>query len=543
MSFGPQVVIPGAFHFEASSNDGASLSGVHPGIFRQPVSPSPSTSVYLGRSTGSLYSDISTPAPNVKRKRQGARESTPLNEWTMAGDSGFSMSNTAERKPDLGARKISGGRRRYILAGQINTPNGETQKELGDAMQDSVYSDADYRRALGSKPPHPEPGTPLSKTSTDSMFQGQNIRCPGWSTFAMKTLGGVVGKVWEFCKAGAFRGFYAGGGKGYAIQQPPSDQTSKPVGQVWCNEHDVPTLPSYPASAGLPESDYSPYHYEPEAPEATTPPPPAAKRRQIDEGTTRDELRKNWVVINEPVSKNHPSAFVSRAPSSAFTPRRVSGTVPRRIDRPIHRLDPPRFGRHRPSRASYAGATSAPRQPASYASPRPSSVVAPAYRSPSRIPVPASGNSSTNSRPQTPVSSAYGAPSRIPSPSPSPTKAPSQAHGSSSNNRRRTPGGASAASVASASAAPSRLMSSPSAGRKQRGDPAALEIDEISPRLDREAKKLAARRLQAERETDLRINDFNVRLREMIRQGREALGTSVEVDLVDGEDGDLWEDD
>ncbi|RYO99949.1 hypothetical protein DL764_006658 [Monosporascus ibericus] len=539
MSFGPQVVIPGAFHFETSSSDGAPLSGVHPGIFRQPVSPSPSTSVYLGRSTGSLYSDVSTPAPNVKRKRQGAREPTPLNEWTMAGDSGFSMSNTAERKPDLGTRKISGGRRRYVLAGQINTPNGEAQKELGDAMQDSVYSDADYRRALGSKRPHPELDTPSSRNSTDSMFQGQNLRCPGWSAFAIKTLGGVVGKVWEFCKAGAFRGFYAGGGKGYAIQQPPSHQISKPAGQVWCNEHDVPTLPSYPASTGLPESDYSPYYYERDAPEATTPPPPAAKRRQISDGTPGDELRKNWVVINEPVSKNHPSAFVSRAPSSAFTPRRVP-PAPRRTDKPTNRLDPPRFGRQHPSRASYAGAASVPRQPASYASPRPSSFVAPAHRSPSRIPVPASG-SSTNSRPHTPVTAAYGTPSRILGSSP--TKASSQAHGNSSSNRRRTQGGASAASVASASAAPSRMMSSPSVLQKQQRDPAAIELDEISPRLDREAKRLAARRLQAERETDLRINDFNARLREMIRQGREALGTSVEVDLLDGEDGDIWEDD
>ena len=67
-------------------------------------------------------------------------------------------------------------------------------------------------------------------------------------------------------------------------------------------------------------------------------------------------------------------------------------------------------------------------------------------------------------------------------------------------------------------------------------------------RLDREAQKLAARRLQAEREADLRITDFNARLREMIRQGREALGTSVEVDVLGGGDGgggggDIWEDD
>ena len=75
------------------------------------------------------------------------------------------------------------------------------------------------------------------------------------------------------------------------------------------------------------------------------------------------------------------------------------------------------------------------------------------------------------------------------------------------------------------------------------------------PRLDPEAQRLAARRLQAEREADLRINDFNAKLQQMIRQGREALGTSVEVDVLGGAgagvgaggygdgDGDGWEDD
>lgn len=58
-----------------------------------------------------------------------------------------------------------------------------------------------------------------------------------------------------------------------------------------------------------------------------------------------------------------------------------------------------------------------------------------------------------------------------------------------------------------------------------------------SPRLTDEAKKLAAKRRREEHESDVRINDFNARLKEMIRQGKEALGTTIEVDG----DGGGWE--
>lgn len=54
---------------------------------------------------------------------------------------------------------------------------------------------------------------------------------------------------------------------------------------------------------------------------------------------------------------------------------------------------------------------------------------------------------------------------------------------------------------------------------------------------------MAVRKLEEEQETDARINTFNARLQAMIRQGREALGTTVEVDGDDGGGMDgMWED-
>lgn len=59
---------------------------------------------------------------------------------------------------------------------------------------------------------------------------------------------------------------------------------------------------------------------------------------------------------------------------------------------------------------------------------------------------------------------------------------------------------------------------------------------ENSPRLGVEAKHLAARRKAEERDTDVRISTFNKQLQDMIRQGKEALGTTIEVE-------GNWEDD
>jgi len=69
---------------------------------------------------------------------------------------------------------------------------------------------------------------------------------------------------------------------------------------------------------------------------------------------------------------------------------------------------------------------------------------------------------------------------------------------------------------------------------------AALNI-ERSQRLDPEAIALAQERLAVERDVDSKVDEFNQMLLNMIRQGREALGTKVEVEFLD--DDDKWVDD
>ncbi|KAI1382621.1 uncharacterized protein F4822DRAFT_101137 [Hypoxylon trugodes] len=502
MPFEPQLVMHGHGQFFESAARGGALSGVHPGLFQPPVSSPASHSSYMGKSTGSGYSNNSTPIHKVKRKRHGPKGVTPPGDWAMAtSDAGLSNDGVRTDRSE-GGQLTGEGEKQYVLAGQMETPNGVAPRDITTAMEDSIYSDVDYRRALGSKRNRSD--MDMNNTAPSPTRSQQN----GWGSFAINTIGGVVGKVFQFCKSGVFRGFYAGGGKGYDIRTSQRPQSSS-SGQVWCNEHDIPTLPDLGprmTPGAFPQSDPSPTPYERGTPEST--PPPAAKRRQI---TDKDELRINWVMVQEPADslKPRPQSMASQASLGRTTPQGYPSITRRRINRPISRINSPSLGRRQSTRLSHAGSSVSQRESASFASPRVQSPALPP--TPSRIPIP--------SRPQTPDRTSPVRLSQQPSFIPSPSVHQKRSH-------RRNHSTASAAS-----------------GRVNRRD-SVQEFEDNSPRLDAEAKNLAAIRIQEEMETDIRMNDFNARLRDMIRQGKEALGTTIEVESY-GNSGDVdpWEDD
>ncbi|KAF3062283.1 hypothetical protein GL218_03647 [Daldinia childiae] len=520
MSFGPRVLMPGAFHFE-TLNDGSSLSGVHSGMFRPSISPSSSSSLYLGKSTNSLHSDASTVGLNAKRKRRVGRESRLFNSWgTNRGDAASNTDNKHQEEAEVNWL-VAGEGRKYVLDDQSEAPNGVAPGTFMNAMEDSVYSDVNYRRALGPKcaPEKIERSDMNAASSILSSSPSRTRQTNGWGSIALSTIGGVVGKVFQFCKTGMFRGFYAGGGRGYGIKTPPrqpSRQSSTTNGQIWCNEHDIPTLPDFGSSTApieIPQSHYFPPSYGQESPESS--PSPAAKRRQIDTGAPGDELRRNWVMVRESPEKTRPQSRASQASTVRPSQQQIFPPVlRRRISRPVSRVNAPSHTRRQSNRISHVGTTPVSNnEPASFASPRAQSPAV-SLHTPSRIPVP--------SQPQSP--SVFSA-SRIPQPAsliPSPSIHPRRSHGRNH-------------STASAASGTSSI-------RIRRGE-STQELKDYSPRLDDEAKNLAAKRLQEEMETDMRMNDFNARLRDMIRQGKEALGTKVDVEIHDDMEGvDTWED-
>ncbi|KAG9252665.1 uncharacterized protein F5Z01DRAFT_625185 [Emericellopsis atlantica] len=440
MSLHTEIHVPGAF----------CQDGVHPGIFRPPTTTTPNTA--SAASSGYLPPHDINPNNHygsIKRKRNHDRETDPFAR-------SYATATTT----------------RYNIAGQLDTPGGERTDFLGESM----FSDADYRRMLGTKLPAGQVEEPV--------FGRYPLTAPAqpsqsWGAFAVSTLGGVVGRLWQFCRAGSFTGFHAGGGRGYDQDGNTED------------DHDMATN----GNAQIPEQ-YTHYNFGEKQEDATdnsrasTPTRPAAKRRQT---SATDELGKNWVMVNEN------GAAVSRAgtpdcnrratmiPSPRNRNQAPAVATGRRISTPASRRS---IGPGRPSLASAPSlGKDRPTSSASYASPR-------------------SPSPTKHITADTPLSSSP-AKQRL-----ARRNRPSTSGSDSRPAHRRT--------NSSASIATSR--------------PSKSSLVDSSPRLDPEAKKLAARRQREEQFNDFRVTGLNKTVEDLIRQGQMALATKVEVE------GSGWED-
>ncbi|KAM3513415.1 hypothetical protein MY11210_002895 [Beauveria gryllotalpidicola] len=516
--------MPGAFH-----NEVGATTASPPLIFRPPVSsPSPSGSAFLER--------------RRKRSRTGtaatADDAPPVVSL-------FGAAAVPQHTPV----------KAYALAGTLDTPGHAEADVLGESM----YSDSNYRTALGSKRSrHDDDDDDASSGGAPtSLFRHNPPASPqqGWGSVAINAVGGVVGRVWEFCKAGAFKGFYAGGGRGFAMTwtgamvERRDDAPLPPADDYSCNyhfhhyddyEHRVPG--HFPAS----QNDDTSYHFRaavddtapptpadneqhyryPYQPASPSPSIPVAKRRQT---THADDLGRNWVLVNDGAHTTTSSGL----PFAAATPRNISSghrsstrnrnytpsvTTGRRISATPNSSrasmpSAPRFS-YRPETPSEQQQQRRPPSSASYASPRSTSPTKPA------------STPYTHHHPYTTASTAS-----IASPSQTHSYSGSQSRSGAAGHRRRRSG-----TVASTSA--HRRANSAASAASSRGDsgeaPSPCKND--SPRLDAEAKHLAARRKMEERDADVRISAFNKRLQDMIRQGKEALGTTIEIDDAAGDD-------
>ena len=121
----------------------------------------------------------------------------------------------------------------------------------------------------------------------------------------------VVGKVWDFCWSGPFRGFYAGGGRGYPLDPPHSPPGETP-------------------------QNYTPTSYAPRPSPSSTLPPATEKGIVSVPGeypldTGEDALHGNWVMVS-------PSEVAGSYNSPSTRPRSRKCHVPR--NRVVHRRTP-----------------------------------------------------------------------------------------------------------------------------------------------------------------------------------------------------------
>lgn len=419
-----------------------------------------------------MLSDRSDPPTLTSRKRSRQDYSaedipTPVSniaDWSYGMDTTDSMARSDTMDPGSPMPFVN---TRYQLAGGLDTPTSAAA--AAHDIEQSEYADAGYRKRLSD-------GTPTIETSYSPFFpqtsasyftdpngrtrtNGYETQSAGWSKLAIEVVGTVVGKFWEFCKTGAFRGFTAGGGKAYEIQQPrpqtPRESNFQDEVESMVFERGL-DRGSTPIPGQFIDDDYISDYIDRRTLEST--PPRASKRLHLsnDDG----ELERNWIMVSSEKTRQMTTPQ-SRPKQVVRHPITMASSAGRRITTATNTSRPiasragsrrPLLNGVRPSAVSHAGSPGLhPTRPASFASPR----------SPggSRLPMPSSNHSKQNSS------------------------------GLSGQNSTPSP-------------------------------------------VSVEAQRFVARMKKEEKEADESIRRFNAQLQAMIREGKEALGTRIEVDEV-----------
>lgn len=455
----------------------ADRAGPKSHLFQPPRTPSASSSVILSRSTASFLSDRSDRPTMTSRKRSRQDYSvesnaTPVSvmaDWSSGLDTSYSMARSESMDPGSPIPFVN---TRYQLSGGLDTPTAAAA--AAHDIEQSEYMDAGYRKRLSDGAsttfenghstcfPH-TPAPQFTDSNGRGRTKGVETHSAGWGKLAIDVVGGVVGKVWEFCKAGAFRGFTAGGGKAYGIQgndpHTPQESNFQPEEVEFTSFGGGADRESTPIPCQFIDDYYISEYIDRKALEST--PPRASKRLHIsnDDG----ELERNWIMVSNstttapiasPQSKAKPVARYSLQTASSAG-RRLTATTSTRPAASRANSRRPLLHRNGASAVSHAGSPGLhPARPASFASPR----------SPggSRLPMP-------------------------------------------SNNHHYPKQNLSGLNGATIPASPASI----------------------------EAQKYAARIKREEQEADESIRRFNAQLQAMIREGKEALGTRIEVDEVD----------
>ncbi len=449
---------------------GGQRVGRRANVFQPPRTPSASSSVHLAQPANSIMMEKHKPLiVNKKRSRHdstASNKATPISQtmdWSNGYPTGDSIAMSGSLDPGSPLPFVN---TRYQIAGGLDTPSAAA----ANYYEESEFSDTGYRRNLpsdGRAKPHFEteyhsfarlPSSASMETNGEARVPSlQQSTSGGWSKTALDVVGGVVGRVWQFCKAGAFSGFTAGGGQQYQLDPYHTIETeldNQNDSEFWESEisrkatlfNDTSGRSSTPVPGQYPDESICIVDpMDRGTPEGT--PARATKRRQIDVGGSDAGLGKNWVVVpNTPATATPKPAGRYSMPTSSSASRRQPNGTPSTASRPSARPGQRRPLLHtRASAVSHAGSPGLRSSgPASFASPR----------SPggSKIPVPVSSNSQN----------------------------------------------AAAAS------------------------PAAIQ-----------AQKWAAKKRKEDLEADKSMSKLNAQLQAMIREGKEALGTTFEVKDVD----------
>lgn len=371
------TIMPGSFSFDTTLPPKLDINvGAKSHFFQPPKTCSASGSLH--RSTASLPSQHVTRTPSRKRSRPDSHESdqtTPVKAQSHASPSMLSDTPPARESPTY-LSPMPFANTQYRLAGGLDTP---TAHLIMDQEGGEYPTSPDLHvRGIRGYQIDPDSYFPLSTSALSRESNGRprlqaSPRVQDGLGKAVYGMVSVAGKVWDFCRTAAFKGFYAGGGQGYPMKPPVKyvdcDQS------MWqeierddvfhsglCEKSLVPGC--------FPEEDFIVDYMS----QNHTTLPHAAKKIQREKGMG-GEISASWVLVG--------STSASREASPSRLSTRKIPTSNTSARRPIPKLGRrPILPASRPSLTSYAGSPGLRSdRPASYASPR-SPITSPKHESP-----------------------------------------------------------------------------------------------------------------------------------------------------------------
>lgn len=361
----------------------------------------------------------------------------------------------------------------YDLAGGLDTPGAtrldeEEEREMALQMADYRTNRYNLHNTVGS---HDKPATPSLRAGPQGRKRARSTDQTSWGRVVLNVVGGVAGKVIDFCWSnGTFGGFQAGGGQAYPVDLGTPSVVGQGKWSTVDERDDVfnntrsdegPMTNSIPGQ--FPEEEFIPDYMSHPWSHGREIPTPAPSRH---EGHALDG---NWVFVRTPDGLNNDSA--RRSQDDRYSKGMGFG---------LSEPSPMMQGSRAQTKASRAALVGSPgsrlNRPASFASPRAS-----AGRLSSKAEYAwSAGRTDINkgSRPATP-------------------------------SPRRT--------------------ATHAITRKSCGTPTSPEFQRYEKRMKRMAKQ-----------EDESLTRLNRQLQSLIKEGKEALGTTFEVDVHDDHAADGW---
>jgi hypothetical protein len=366
--------MPGSFLTDIDHPVRPTLTTARPSIYIPPKSPSAASSL-----SKAFHPSRIPPSSNGSRKRarydfsdSSSTNAQRIRQDDSDTDQAWAGSTTSFDSLQSPAPLVSTD---YRLAGGLDTPTAAIASIYADRPDSAVidYRPSRFPSQTQLMADDYFPATPdvLSRERNGRKRAISTPQYQGWGKTVCNIVGGVAGKVFNFCWTGAFRGFHAGGGRGYAMDIATPVIVEKGTLMDLGEKEDVfnqnyerrhyregtPIPGEFPVEGLIEDYMSQPQSYQTQ--DVSTP-----SRKGTGIAGSNTKSRDTWVII-----RNVDATSRETSPT-----RKIPRTSTLNHSRPISRGSTtvrPRLAPSRPSRSSFAGsATLATGQTASFASPR-----------------------------------------------------------------------------------------------------------------------------------------------------------------------------